>query len=691
MNKTFKRILVAISSLIVLLVTLAIFFVMTFDANDYKQEITAQVKTSTGRELIIRDDISLSLFPWIGIELGASKLSNPPGFSNEPFASIKNVSIRVKLMPLLQGQIKIDTVSLEGLHLKLVSNRKGDNNWTFSPADKANSSNISPNKETAPTAPDPEPQTRVVPINNLSINGLNISNAHISWRDELNNSQYIVKNLNLNSSAIEIGKATQIDFHATVRGNDLPKQGINIETHATLLANIESQSLTIQDLTLQALNLIVNGNIDIKQIMDNPALSGTLKLPDFNPRQLLSSLEIESPETSDPEVLSSATLTLQFSADSKNTALKDIQLRLDETSIKGELAVVNSNTVSPAISYSLAIDQINLDRYLPPATDEKQRANAAGAAVAPVIALPTEQLRTLNLKGTTRIDKLQLSNLKINNIKVTSKAANGNIRLYPLKASLYDGQYNGDIRLDVRQEIPRYSINEQLNNFNIQPFMVDLLQKDLIAGQADLQFSLTTHGTTPADLKRALNGKGRFSFANGEVKGINVAQMIREAKAKIEKKPVPADSGGNTDFTAFKGSFNIKNGIVNNSDLNIQSPYLRITGSGQADLSKEQLDYRLQTKIVDTSKGQGGEGLDSVKGITIPIKITGAFAEPNIKLDSAAIQKILRSKAKKAVKRKIEKKKTELKSKLEAEKKKTKKELEDKLKQKLKDKLKGLF
>jgi len=691
MNRTFKRILIVISSIIVLLGALAIFFVMTFDANDYKQEITAQVKTSTGRELIIRDDISLSLFPWIGIKLGASQLNNPVGFSNEPFASIENVAIRVKLMPLLQGQIKIDTVSLEGLQLKLVSNRKGDNNWTFSPTDKTSPPNISPDKA---TAPGPKPQTPVVPINNLSINGLNISNAHISWRDELSSSQYSVENLNLNSNAIEIGKSTQIDFHATVRGNDLPKQGIDIETHASLLANIESQSLTIQDLTLQALNLIVNGNIEIKQLMDKPTLSGTLKLPDFNPRQLLSSLEIEAPETSDPEALSSATLTLQFSADSKNTALKDIQLRLDETSVKGELAVINSSTTSPAISYSLAIDQVNLDRYLPPSTDEKQRANAAGAAgaaVAPIIALPTEQLRTLNLKGTTRIDKLQLSNLKINNIKVISKAANGNIHLYPLKASLYGGQYSGDIRLDVRQEIPRYSINEQLDNFNIQPFMVDLLQKDLIAGQADLQFSLTTRGITTTDLKRALNGKGRFSFTNGEVNGINVAQMIREAKAKIEKKPAPTNSEQNTDFTAFTGNFTIKNGIVNNNDLNVQSPYLRITGKGQADLVKEQLDYRLQAKVVDTSKGQGGEGLDKLKGVAIPIKIKGAFANPSIKLDSAAIRKIFRAKAEAAVKRKIEKKKAELNNKLDEEKQKAKQELEDKLKQKLKDKLKGLF
>jgi len=698
MNKIFKRIFVVFTSIIILLGSLMVFFVMTFDANDYKQEITAQVKASTGRELTITDNISLSLFPWIGIKLGSTQLSNPTGFSNEAFASINSAAVRIKLMPLLQGQTEIDTVSLEGLQLKLAANQEGKNNWTFSSPQTNQSNDHQTNSEhdtlDSSTATTNEPQILAALGNNLSIDGLQIINANISWRDDVNHSQYTLENFNLNTNAIKIGQATEIDFHATVSGTDLPEMGIDIETHASLLANLESQSLAVQDLTLQVLNLFVDGNINIKQLNDKPALSGTLKVANFNPRQLFASLEIDSPETSDASVLSSATLSLQFNTDNKTTALENIQLRLDETSISGKLTINNASSPSPAINYSLTIDQINLDRYLPTAANEQQRTNAAsvaGATVAPIIALPTEQLRTLDLKGSTRINKLILSNLKINDINVTTKADKGNIRLFPLKASLYGGQYNGDIRLDVRQEIPRYTLNEQIENFNIQPFLQDLLQKDLIEGQADLQFSLATRGNTTTELTRALNGKGRFSFANGAVKGINVAQMIREAKAKIEKKPVPTDSGANTDFTAFKGSFKIKNGIVNNNDLNVQSPYLRITGSGQADLSKEQLNYRLQTKIVDTSKGQGGEGLDSVKGITIPIKITGAFAEPSIKLDSAAIRKILRSKAKKTVKRKIEKKKTELKSKLEAEKKKTKEELEDKLKQKLKDKLKGLF
>ena len=701
MNRTVKRILAIFAVIIALLAALMLFFAITFDANDYKQKITAQVKANTGRELIIQDDISLSFFPWIGIKLGATQLSNPEGFANEPFASIESVAIRIKFMPLLQGQTKIDTVSLEGLQLKLISNKKGKNNWTFSPPEtnetnahqtnQLNSKHSTPDSSAATTA---EPQALTALSENLSINGLQIINTNISWRDDFNHSEYTLENFNLNTNAIKIGKATEIDFHATLSGTDLPEKGIEIETHASLAANLESQSLTIQDMTLQAMGLIINSNINIKQLMVNPVISGTLKLPDFNPRQLLSALEIAPPETNDPSVLSSATLSLKFNADNKNIALKNIQLRLDETSIDGKLTIENASTLSPAINYALTIDQINLDRYLPPTANEQQQANAAsvaGAAVAPVIALPTEQLRALNLKGTTRINALQLSNLKITNINVTTKAADGNIRLHPLKASLYDGLYNGDIRLDVRQDIPRYNLDEQLKNFNIQAFLQDLLQKDLIAGQADLQFSLSTHGITTAELTRALNGNGRFSFANGAVKGINVAQMIREAKAKIEKKPAPADSGKNTDFTAFKGSFNIKNGVVNNDDLNAQSPYLRVTGKGQADLTQEQLDYRLQAKIVDTSKGQDGEGLISLKGITIPIKIKGAFADPSIKLDSAAIRNILRSKAKKAVQQKVEKKKIELNNKLEEEKQKARQELEDKLKQKLKDKLKGLF
>ena len=73
-------------ALILILVIAVIGFAVVFDPNDYKDDITKLVKEKTGRNLSIPGDISLSLFPWIGIDLGKIEISNAKGFGKQPFA-----------------------------------------------------------------------------------------------------------------------------------------------------------------------------------------------------------------------------------------------------------------------------------------------------------------------------------------------------------------------------------------------------------------------------------------------------------------------------------------------------------------------------------------------------------------------------------------------------------------------------
>jgi len=97
--------------------------------NDYKGRIAAAVKESTGRELVLRGDIKLSVFPWVALELGRASLGNPPGFGEEPFLAFNHASVRVRLFPLLAKRLEIDRVEIDGLDLRLRKNAEGAGNW----------------------------------------------------------------------------------------------------------------------------------------------------------------------------------------------------------------------------------------------------------------------------------------------------------------------------------------------------------------------------------------------------------------------------------------------------------------------------------------------------------------------------------------------------------------------------------
>ena len=142
---------------------------------------------------------------------------------------------------------------------------------------------------------------------------------------------------------------------------------------------------------------------------------------------------------------------------------------------------------------------------------------------------------------------------------------------------------------------------------------------------------------------------------------------------KVIWAPSSAAGQEQTDFSELSGSAKITNGVINNQDLLAKSPFLRVNGAGTVNLPKETLNYTVETRIVSTAKGQGGEDLKDLEGLNIPVKLTGSYLAPKYSVDWG---KVLVSSQKAKVEEKVEEKKQEL---------------QDKIKDKLGDKLKGFF
>ena len=124
--KTFVRIVLGLILLIVVTVVVAPFVI---DPNDYRDQIQQVVKEKTGRDLLINGDLSLSVFPWVGVGINDVSLSNAEGFKAKHFAEIKEANVKVKLLPLLSQQVEVSTVVLKGVSLNLEKNKAGKTNW----------------------------------------------------------------------------------------------------------------------------------------------------------------------------------------------------------------------------------------------------------------------------------------------------------------------------------------------------------------------------------------------------------------------------------------------------------------------------------------------------------------------------------------------------------------------------------
>jgi AsmA protein len=701
MGKALRIFLILLGSLVGLVVIAAIVLPLLIDPNDYKDRIADAVREQTGRELVIEGDIGLSVFPWLGFDIGATRLGNAPGFGDQPFAEIGAVQARLRLLPLLRKEVEMDTLVLEGLRLRLMVNEQGTSNW----ADLAGGEQ---------EADEDGPGAGGQALAGLAIGGIRLTDAQVVWDDRAAGVRYDLEQLNLETGAIAPGAPVDLDLSLRLRASepamtgalrfggevllsdsleqltlndlelrlDLQGEGLPggaldaVLSSKTLELDLARQTLAIPAFSLAALDLRIDGDLQGTDLQaEVPRFAASLKLREFVPREVMTRLAIEAPESADPTVLGKADAELKLAATPSEVKLSDIRLRLDDSAISGQLSV--ANFAKPAIRFDLTLDQLDADRYLPEPAPDAQATPVPPTAAAAAAAneLPLDTLRALDMAGSFRIQTLKAFQLRSNDVLFTLKAKDGLVRVHPAQAKLYQGSYQGDMSFDVRRDTPRISMDERVTGVQAGPLLKDLMGEERLTGQADVQVKLSGSGATPEAIRPSLNGNLAFAFTDGAVQGFDLVALIDRANALLKGQSAPTDTGTEeTRFTEIRGTATVTNGLLRNEDLVANSPFFRVTGAGTTHLAEETIDYLIRAAIVASPEGQGGASLGELRGLTIPVRIGGTYSEPSYQVQ---LDQVLKQRIESEVKEKIEERKQEV---------------EDKLKQQLQDKLpKGLF
>jgi AsmA protein len=350
------------------------------------------------------------------------------------------------------------------------------------------------------------------------------------------------------------------------------------------------------------------------------------------------------------------------------TAALDLDTRLDESHLLLKLAATRLKPL--ALQFDVDIDQLNLDRYLPPSGADAKP--AAGNADATPVDLSL--LRGIDASGNLKIGTLQVSGVKMTNMQLTVKAVNGRVDVSPLSASLYQGTASGALSLNADGN--RIALKQTLSDIDVHPLIRDAAGKDILEGRGTVVLDVATAGATVGALKRALDGNASLKLRDGAIRGINLAKSLREAKAKFsggEATVQKASATEKTDFSALSASFRIDDGIARNSDLAASSPFLRLAGSGSINLPESSMDYLARVTLAATSKGQDGRAAADLKGLTVPVRLYGPFASLDYKIDFGDLMKG-------AARAAVEQQKGKLQEKAR-----------EKVEQQVGDKLKGLF
>lgn len=665
MGKLLKIFGIILASAILLLAVGIAALVTLVNPNDFKKEIAEAIQQHTGRAIEFSGDLKLSLFPWLGLEAGTIRIGNPEAFGGGDFASIDSAGVHIKLLPLMERDVQVSSVTLNGLKLNLVRNANGQANWDFFP-DNAQ-------QATQPDAPAPLDQDGIhdtsvaSPLAALLVESIAVNQAAITYTDLQSNSRFELSELNLKTSTIRMGKPVDIALHGALMASTPAVNG-NIDLKLTVLLAHDFTRIDLDNMILAldaqgaalpggALHLRQQGafaydliqqiasikNLSVSAYDANVSASGTLDLIDnaaFNGKIALQSalrntlgalgLTIPASATTDPDVLKNVSASFNIIATPERLALTDIKGTLDDTDFSGTLQL--KQFARPDIKAVLNIATINLDRYLPPesATEETTGSPSAPSAgkkpaPGPESGIPAETkkaLRSLLLDATLTANSLTVKKITLSDMNIKATAKDGLIRISPCSANVFEGRYDADITADLRNTATRSAASLNIKDIKLAPLTTSLTGERQADGTANFQTSLTATGETWPDVSGTLDGTGSFAVTNGAVYGFQIIPDTAKAHLKGSDADAVDENARKQTFDRLSGSYTARAGRIANNDLKLISPNLNAAGEGYVDLRRDKIDYKAIIRVT---------GLPS-----IPVTVTGTLANPRYGLDAGA-------------------------------------------------------
>ncbi len=619
-----KKLLIGILVLLLLIVVVLAAAPFFIPVETYKDQITARARDATGRELTIGGELSLSLLPRFELRAEDVAFANPPGASRADMANLRQLILRLQILPLLALDVKVDSFVLVEPEIHLEIDKTGRPNWQFGavPAAKAAAEPDRP-KDGAGTG---------LGLTELSLGDVRLENGLVSYRDARSGQAMEVSAINMTVSLPDLASPFAAKGSVVWNGEQvtLSAEGDNprrlMAGEATTVAlSVDSEpidlSFTGRFALAEKLALEGETGLDVPSVRVLAAWSG-------NPIEAAGSglgpLEIEG----------------QIKGSGQKFGFSDARIALDDMKATGNLSI-DTGRAKPQIKGRLDIDLLDLNPYLPPPSEEKparkddkaQKAGKAGPG-----SWSDEPIDLSGLKAADVDFDLTVGGIHVQDIKVGRSALGISLKdglmVADLKElSLYDGKGSGKLTLDGRGKIPAVQKSFAMAGISANPLLTDAARFDRLEGTGQLEISITTRGGSERAMVEGLNGRGAVKFVDGAIKGINLAAMVRNVKAAF----APGGAGGaqKTDFAELSGTFRIDKGILTNSDLKLLNPLLRLSGAGTSDLPRRTVDYRVEPKLVGTLEGQGGAA--EAKGIIVPVIIEGPWHNLSYRPDLAAL------------------------------------------------------
>ncbi|WP_319584981.1 AsmA family protein [uncultured Pseudodesulfovibrio sp.] len=384
MMKRLVRILVECLVALILVCTGLLLWVSYYiDTGEFRARFTETLEGVLDRPVTLKGDMDIAVWPRLALTVEDLSIGESPDFGEEPAVRFEEIAVSVKIIPLFAHAIEVASLELDGVEGVVVRNKQGVFNWQ-SLVDRAGDLDSDGASDQDWT---------------FAVNSVEISDAEILFRDEMENTEYRLSGIDINTGTVSLGEdvpfSLQSDFswadqgiiadlvlkgmvridgdgtppvfsqtsiQAKVYGDFLPKNTEPGEFIAKVDLDWDKRTVALDEFKASLFGLLAEGNVTSGDLQKGLDLKGHITVHPFAPRQLIAKYAPDMP-IKDVDGLTSSALASYVHVTDDGANFENLVLTLDDITVRGQCGF--KDWVHPVFDFDLRADTIDLDRYLP--------------------------------------------------------------------------------------------------------------------------------------------------------------------------------------------------------------------------------------------------------------------------------------------------------------------------------------
>lgn len=539
--KTISILLAFFSAILILAVSWASQYV---DSPSFRKDLTSGLSMVVGREVTLLGELDVTVYPWFGLRAHGLSVANEPGFGENPYVSCREVSLGVKVLPLLARKLIVSEIVVDGMETLFVRNADSEVNWDFYERDS--------NADQLPV---------FSYFRRIFIEGVTVKNAMITFDDGKQNESMRLHGLSAKVGAFTPGEAagfnilgvfdrgrSDLSIEAGLSGivnTDIFSSGLMFSDTAMevlvkggglpenetlrMVSDLEYEGaegvLRFSNMHFRFLDMNAGGQLELNDAFGEWRLTGRFDTEVFSPSVVLKRL---APRKSygKAKALQRAKASFSLQATADGVKADALHLLLDETSLTGSLQV--SGYDFPHVDFNLSGTRFNLDRYLPLfETDDSP-------FVWKDFALPF--WGKMEASGIFSIQEFQAFDTDFGNVKAQFSARQGHITA-SAKGGGYGGLINAslDMNIDLGNDFPglKAALQTKISSAKLSALPISAQGLEEIDGPVNLETTLLIDQPSCPPQARSIDTLRNMTF-KAIVESPSTAVRLKGEKSRLK-------------------------------------------------------------------------------------------------------------------------------------------------------------